>query len=144
MSTREIQGLRTKFIAVAMLSIFLAMLFIGITVNAVAFAISRASVDRTLTELINGARRIEEEKQDYKITISQIFAPDYGLWRRFPLQTILRQSFWNYYMRLTSNYTAPRTGLSGFPGTERRLPRYRLSPRPGSGSWDPREWRGQW
>ena len=78
MSTREIQGLRTKFIAVAMLSIFLAMLFIGITVNAVAFAISRASVDRTLTELINGARRIEEENQDYKITISQIFAPDYG------------------------------------------------------------------
>lgn len=77
MNAREIQGLRAKFIAVAMLSIFLAMLFIGITVNAVAVAISKASVDRTLTELINGARRIEEE-QDYRITISQIFSPDYG------------------------------------------------------------------
>lgn len=32
MNAREIQGLRAKFIAVAMLSIFLAMLFIGIRV----------------------------------------------------------------------------------------------------------------
>ena len=78
MSTREIERLRTKFIAVAMLSIFLAMLFIGATVNAVTYVISRASVERTLTELINGARRFEAEEQDYSVTISQIFVPDYG------------------------------------------------------------------
>ena len=78
MSTREIQRLRTKFISVAMLSIFLAMLFIGGTVNAVAFAISRYSVDRTLTEMINGVRNADSEGQNYNFTLSQIFAPDYG------------------------------------------------------------------
>ena len=78
MSTREIERLRIKFIAVAMLSIFLAMLFIGTTVNTVAFVLSKASVDRALTEMINGARRIEAGDHDYSMTFSQIFVPDYG------------------------------------------------------------------
>ena len=78
MSTRAIQRLRNKFIAVAMLSIFLAMLFIGTTVNAVAYAISRYSVDRALTQLINSVESFAPADQDYQFTFSQIWAPDYG------------------------------------------------------------------
>ncbi len=77
MSTREIQQLRKKFISAAMLSIFLAMLFIGTTVNTIAYVISRTAADRTLGELINGARKSEVEDYNYSLTLSQIFNPDY-------------------------------------------------------------------
>ena len=77
MSTREIQQLRKKFISASMLSIFLAMMFIGTTVNVIAYAISRTAVNRSLEELISGARRNEVEDHDYSITLSQIFLPDY-------------------------------------------------------------------
>ena len=78
MSSREIRRLRRKFIAVSMLSIFLAMMFIGSTVNVLSYLISRVSVNNTLDALIEDAENVEERERTYGISLSDIFAPKYG------------------------------------------------------------------
>jgi signal transduction histidine kinase len=78
MNSREIQRLRLKFISISMLSIFLAMTFIGLTVNAFAYAISRLSVNRVLNRVLSSAEELDEQDMEYDFSITDIFAPEYG------------------------------------------------------------------
>ena len=78
MSAAEIQRLRVKFIAISMLSIFLAMTFIGFTVNVVTYSISRISIDHTLSALIDNAEGAETARRhEYRMSFSDIFSPEY-------------------------------------------------------------------
>ena len=77
MSAREIRLLRTKFIAVSMASVFLAMLFIAATVSSATFLISRLSVNRTLEILIDSAEELDAPERSFRFTFQELFSPDY-------------------------------------------------------------------
>ena len=78
MNAREIKQLRHKFITIAMVSIFLAMSFIGLSVNAFAWAISRLSVNRVLNRVLVSAEELDNQEEQYDFTVADIFAPGYG------------------------------------------------------------------
>ena len=78
MNAREIQKLRGKFIRIAMVSIFLAMFFIGMMVNAFTYGISRISVNRVLNRVLTSAEGVGEQDAEYDFTFADIFAPEYG------------------------------------------------------------------
>ena len=78
MSPREIQNLRIKFIRIAMLSIFLAMLFIGLLVNIGTLLISRISINRTLDAMILDLEGSSEGPEEYQLSLSDVFSPVYN------------------------------------------------------------------
>lgn len=78
MSTREIQGLRKKFILISMGAIFLAMTFIGLMVNITTYEISHVSINNMLTGLIESAEEQDAREYEYGFSFSDVFSPAYG------------------------------------------------------------------
>ncbi|MBR3244491.1 MAG: HAMP domain-containing histidine kinase [Parasporobacterium sp.] len=80
MNEREIHNLNNRFIVVAMLSIFAAMLFIGVAVNGATFVITRNSVDRVLNVMADNPEADFEDYEEYQLnapTIEEIFSPEF-------------------------------------------------------------------
>lgn len=61
-----------------MLSIFLAMLFLGVTVNITALLINETAVGHTLDRLIESTGSEYNPEQDYSMSLSDIFLPAYN------------------------------------------------------------------
>ncbi len=80
MNTREIKALRKKFIVIAMVSIFLAMLFIGATINTGSLVVSRIALNKTLDSLADNAGKDDQESQEPpgKPSIYDLFVTDYS------------------------------------------------------------------
>lgn len=79
MNAREIQALRRKFIAIAMLSIFIVMAFIGGAVNLFTHSISSNAIFRTLYELIDDpdAFSYGADFSSDGPSFSDVFSPQY-------------------------------------------------------------------
>lgn len=80
MNEREIHKLKNRFIAIAMLSIFAAMLFIGLAVNCASLLITRNSVNRVLNVMLANPAIVLEEYKEHNSnapTIEEIFAPEF-------------------------------------------------------------------
>jgi len=77
MNSREIKALRKKFIVIAMVSIFLAMLFIGATVNTVSLIVTRTSINRTLDLLIADAAGESISQPERSSPFWEVFSTDY-------------------------------------------------------------------
>ena len=78
MSTREIQGLRKKFILISMGAIFLAMTFIGLMVNITTYEISHVSINNMLTGLIESAEEQDAREYEYGFSCADALSPADG------------------------------------------------------------------
>ncbi len=80
MNAREIRKLKNKFILIALISIFAAMLFIGLAVNITTLLITRGSVNRVLDVMVENWDSDYEDYDKYKGDVpsaADIFAPEF-------------------------------------------------------------------
>ena len=77
MNAREIKGLRMKFISVAMVSIILAMVFIGFFINLFNVLNSRREIFKTLDRVIKEEGMIKEEANAEDLSLGNVFSPYY-------------------------------------------------------------------
>ena len=76
MSAADIRKLRRKFIGIAMISLLLVMIFIGLAVNLTNFFFSRASI-RTKLEGLALQSKPEEARGGGSPTMGEIFSPEF-------------------------------------------------------------------
>ena len=77
MSAADIRKLRKKFIVIAMLSVFIVMLFLGTTINLISYSIALNAINGTLNKLIeqDGPK---SQAMGASPSISDIFSPEYN------------------------------------------------------------------
>lgn len=77
MDTADIRKLRYKFIAIAMISLLLVMIFIGTAVNIASYYLAVRSIRKTLTDLSYQNEIIQNRTDAESPRIADIFAPEY-------------------------------------------------------------------
>ena len=78
MSERGIEKLRRKFILIAMVSIFLAMLFIGGLLNLTNYAVSQREIGWTLDGLLeDSGEGFASPRTETPLSVLEVFAPSY-------------------------------------------------------------------
>ncbi len=89
MNEKTIKRMRAKIIKIAMLSLFLVMLFIGLAINLVSIISSHRVVSNVLDRLLEneGDMMITEHRVEYNdlgfLTITEVFSPQYKHYSRF-------------------------------------------------------------
>ena len=93
MNEKTIKRMRIKIIKIAMLSLFLVMLFIGMTINIVSIISSHRVVSNVLDRIIeNGGdmtlteRRVEYGNDGF-LSITDVFSPQYKHYSRYFIAT---------------------------------------------------------
>ena len=82
MNAKEIRRLRKKFILIAMVSIFLAMLFIGAMINLVSFHATQREIRWTLNYIIENRGELQGDESSIielfqNPSLPEVFAPSY-------------------------------------------------------------------
>ena len=81
MNARGIQKLRKKFILIAMVSVFLAMAFIGTLINVANYYVTQREIDWTLTRIDESHGSIENDESSYRSpdasSVKDVFSPSY-------------------------------------------------------------------
>ena len=88
MNTREIQKIRRKFIAVAMLSFFLVALFIGVFINVVNYYLTQREIDYSLEYIFEVKDALESEGESMEEieegpSFFDVFSPSYRTGRYY-------------------------------------------------------------
>ncbi|MCR5703670.1 MAG: HAMP domain-containing histidine kinase [Eubacterium sp.] len=84
MNTAAIKQLRKKFVLIAMLSLFLAMLFIGLMINVANYNTTKIMLKQVMTHIIENDGELNEEEVHYEHSfkrgtgILDAFTPHYG------------------------------------------------------------------
>ena len=76
MSAADIRKLRRKFIGIAMISLLLVMIFIGLAVNLTNYFFSRASIRKKLEGLASQTE-VEDARGGGTPTMGEIFSPEF-------------------------------------------------------------------